>query len=196
MKKILPFIVLAMFVAIPLAFAGYDTTGINLANETLVDIDDVDSSYKAFVYDTTNGNAKVMTVHDLAAQTDTEVVAAANTLGTDECGKTMFLNLAGGFTTTFPTPVAGCEFNFYVSTSPTTAYVLVSNGGADIIVVSINELETDTGDDGVYDVNADTVNFVANTAVEGDYLKCTSNGTKWFCNGQSNADGGFTTSTT
>ena len=178
------------------AYAGYNTTSINLANETVVDIDDVDGNYKAFVYDTANGNAKVMTVYNLAAQVDVETVITTNVLTSAECGKTLFLGLAGGFTTTLPAPVAGCTLNFVASVSPTTAYILVSSGGADIIHVHINELETDTSDDGVYDTNADTVNFVANIAVVGDYLKCISDGTGWYCNGQSNADGGFTASTT
>lgn len=131
-----------------------------------------------------------------AGQSNYETVTTTNVLTLDECGKTFGLSLAGGFTTTFPAPSAGCKFKFFVRVSPTTAYILASNAGADVIHVHVNELETDTADDGPYDDNADTVNFVANVAVTGDFLECVSDGTGWYCNGQTNADGGVTSSTT
>jgi len=74
--------------------------------------------------------------------------------------------------------------------------VIVTNGGADIIIGGINELEVDTGDDGPYDANADTVNLVASVAVVGDWIEMVSDGTSWYMTGQTNADGGVTTSTT
>lgn len=125
-----------------------------------------------------------------------EVVITTNVITTDECGKTFYLSLAGGFTSTLPAPTLGCKMNFVVKTAPTTAYVIVSTSGANIIAVSVNELETDTGDDGPYDDNADTVNFVANVAAIGDFLECSSDGTLWYCKGQTNLDGAVTSSTT
>jgi len=125
-----------------------------------------------------------------------EILAAAKTLVAGDSGKTLFLNLAGGFTVTLPAPALGMKFKFVVSTAPTTAYVITTNGGDDIIIGGVNELEVDTGDDGPYDNNADTVNFVASVAVVGDYIELESDGTSWFMTGQTNADGGVTTSTT
>jgi hypothetical protein len=83
-----------------------------------------------------------------------------------------------------------------VAIAPTTAYVITTNGGDDILIGGVNELEVDTADDGPYDDDADTINFVANTAVVGDFVEMESDGTSWYFHGQTNADGGITTSTT
>lgn len=123
-----------------------------------------------------------------------EVLTAAKTLDADDNGKTFFLGLAGGFTVTLPSPVLGYEVEFIVSVAPTTAYV-ISTGGDDIMVVGINELEVDSTEDGPYDDNADTLNFVASVSVVGDRVKFKCDGTKWYGIGQTNADGGITTAT-
>lgn len=120
----------------------------------------------------------------------------ARTLTASDSGTTFYLALAGGFTTTLPAPADGLNFKFVVKIAPTTAYVITTNGGADILIGGVNELETDTGDDGPYDDNADTINLVASVAVVGDYIQMESDGTSWYFNGQTNADGGVTTSTT
>jgi hypothetical protein len=125
-----------------------------------------------------------------------EVVTATNVITAAESGKTFFLATAGGFTSTLPAPAAGLRYKFVISVSPTTAYIIVTNGGDDIMIGGINELEVDTNDDGPYDANADTFNFVANIAVVGDWVEMISDGTSWFYTGQTNADGGVTTSTT
>jgi hypothetical protein len=128
-------------------------------------------------------------------ESNTEILTAAKTLAASDSGKTFFLNAAGGFTVTLPSPQLGLRFNFIVKTAPTTAYIL-STGGADIGVVSVNELETDTTEDGPYDDNADTINFVANIALAGDFMECYCDGTKFYFRGQTNADGAVTTATT
>ena len=125
-----------------------------------------------------------------------EVVAATNIITAAESGKTFFLADAGGFTSTLPAPAAGLNFRFIVSVSPTTAYIIATNAGADIMIGGVNELETDTTEDGPYDDNADTFNFVANVALVGDWVDFVSDGTSWFFNGQVKADGAVTTSTT
>jgi hypothetical protein len=124
------------------------------------------------------------------------LTAATATLTKDHAGTTLFLNRAGGITVTLPAPDAGLVFKFIVGTAPTTAYTINSSGGADIIVLSVNELETDTGDDGPYDNDADIVSFVANVAVVGDFLDIHCDGTKWYARGQTNADGAITSGTT
>lgn len=50
----------------------------------------------------------------------------------------------------------------------------------------------DTGDDGPYDNNGDTITFVDGVAVVGDYVEMISDGTSWYVTGQTNADGGVT----
>lgn len=111
-------------------------------------------------------------------------------------GGEIFLNRAGGIAMTLPAPDAGLSARIIVGTSPTTDCTISSAGGADIIVVSVNELETDTGDDGPYDDNADVVTFKANVALVGDFLVVSCDGTKWYMQGQTNADGAITTGTT
>lgn len=120
----------------------------------------------------------------------------ARTLTAGDSGTTFYLASAGGFTVTLPTPAEGLKFRFVVKVAPTTAYVIVTNGGADIMIGGINELEVDTSDDGPYDNNADTFNFVASIAAVGDFVEFESDGTSWYYRGQTNLDGGVTTSTT
>lgn len=141
-------------------------------------------------------NVKEMLGLDVAALVET--VTATNVLTAAETGKTMFLSAAAGFLTTFPTPAAGLRYKFIVKTAPTSnGYTFTPSGGtADIIVVSVNELETDTTEDGPWDDNADLVTLVANVSVQGDFLDVYCDGTKWYMIGQTNADGAVTTATT
>lgn len=112
-------------------------------------------------------------------------------------GATLFLDAAAGFTVTLPAPESGVWFEMVVKTAVTSnGYIVATNGGADIMVVSVNELETDTGDDGPSDDNADVLTFVANVALAGDRIKLQTDGTKWYVWGQTRADGAITTATT
>jgi len=127
----------------------------------------------------------------------TETATTTDTLTAVECGKTYFLNEAGGFTLTLPAVSgvsAGCEFGFIAVTAPITAAytILTGNSDEDVLIGGINELEVDTGDDGPYDASADTISFVAATAVVGDYVYLVSNGSYFYVRGQANADGGVT----
>ena len=142
-----------------------------------------------------DGETKYMTAADLLAGSGmVETVTATNVLTASESGKTFFLDAAAGFLTTLPAPAAGLKFTFFVKTAPTSnGYTLAPSGGtADIICAGFNELEVDTGDDGPYIADGDTITFVANTAVVGDYVEMTSDGTSWYVRGQANADGGIT----
>jgi hypothetical protein len=120
----------------------------------------------------------------------------ARTLTAADSGSVIYLALAGGFTVTLPAPAEGLKFKFVVKVAPTTAYVIVTNGGDNIMIGGVNELEVDTADDGPYDDNADTLNFVANVAAKGDFVEFDCDGTSWYYRGQTNLDGGITTSTT
>jgi len=124
-----------------------------------------------------------------------EVVITTKAVSAAESGKTFFLDLAAGFTTTLPAPAIGLRYKFIVKTAPTTAYI-INTPTANIMVVSVNELETDTTEDGPSDDDADTFNFVANVALPGDFVDVYCDGTKWYLLGQTRADGAVTTSTT
>ena len=130
-------------------------------------------------------------------QSPVETVAAANTITAAESGATFILSSATEFASTLPAPAAGLNYMFIIGAAPSgAAYTVVSNGGADVIILLVNELETDTTNDGPYDDNADTVTFADGVSVVGDWLQCVSDGTSWFCRGSTNADGGITSSTT
>jgi hypothetical protein len=114
----------------------------------------------------------------------------ATTVTSTESGKTFFLNLAGGFTVTLPNPTtaSGMKFTFIVGTAPTTAYIL-DPAGDDNIVGFVNE---STGGDGDYDAAADTMSFVANTALPGDTIELFSDGTVYYAKAFVNAAGAVT----
>lgn len=164
------------------------------ANDEVIVIDETNNlKFETIVTSVTAGGAASLGISSADA---VQTLAAAKTVTAAETGTTFFLGLAGGFTTTLPAPAAGLRYKFVVSVDPTTSYVIVTNGGADIMKGGVNELEVDTADDGPYDNNADTLNLVANIAVVGDWVEFISDGTSWFFTGQTNADGGVTTSTT
>jgi len=122
---------------------------------------------------------------------DYETVTATNTILYSECGKTFFLNSATEFASTLPAPVAGCFFRFVVKAAPSGAsYTVTTSGGSDIIIGGVNETETDTGDDGPYQADADTITLADGVAVVGDYVELVSDGTSWYLSGQTKADGG------
>lgn len=116
-----------------------------------------------------------------------ETVAAANVITADESGSTFYLGLAGGFTSTLPAPAAGLNYKFVVAVQPTTAYIITTNASANII-----EGMADVNSTLVLASNEDTINFVASTAIIGDWVELESDGTSWFVTGQSGAVGGIT----
>jgi hypothetical protein len=124
-----------------------------------------------------------------------EIVTAANTILDTECGTTFFLNSATEFASTLPAPAEGCYFKFVVIAAPSGAsYTVATNGGSDVLIGGVNELEVDTGDDGPYQADADTITFADGVSVVGDYVEMVSDGTSWYFTGQTNADGGVTLS--
>lgn len=138
-------------------------------------------------------------VHDLldAAVPVYEVVTADNVLTADETESVFFLDALAGFQTTLPAPALGLHFKFIVKTAPTSnGYTIVSSGSANIIVVSVNEVETDDTEDGATDDDADLVTFVHSVALRGDWLDFYSDGTSWYALGQCRADGGISSGTT
>jgi hypothetical protein len=133
--------------------------------------------------------AELNSVADISANFET--VAATNVITADETGKTFFLNLAGGFTSTLPAPALGLRYTFIVKTAPTTAYIINSNSVANIIhgVVTTGE---DAAGSVTWAAAADTVNFVANLAVIGDRIEVVSDGTNWYLTGFCSVQDGIT----
>jgi hypothetical protein len=121
----------------------------------------------------------------------------AFTATASNCGKTYFLNDATEFETILPavsSAGAGCAFRFVVKDAPESAdYTIVTgNSKENVLIGGINELEVDTNDDGPYTSDGDTITFKDGVAVVGDYVYLISDGTSWYLEGQTNADGGAT----
>lgn len=114
------------------------------------------------------------------------VLTEARTLTDSDSGKTYFLNLAGGFTVTLPTPRAGVNFEFIVKTAPTTAYTIATNGASAIILGQVITTDGNAATDpDVEKTGQSSITFVANTAVVGDSVELISDGTYWYANGYS-----------
>jgi len=121
-----------------------------------------------------------------------EALASASTLTHQDSGKHFLLNLAGGFTTTLPSPKAGWKARFTVKTAPTTAYIIVTASSANIVEGGVGSGEDASGSVACVS-NADTITFVANKAVAGDYIELESDGTSFFINGNVLVQDGLTT---
>ena len=123
-------------------------------------------------------------------------LTGATTLTETQSGSQLVLNLAGGFTTTLPKPKSGLKYRFTVGINPTTSYYVVTDGGDNIFYGSIQESETDSTEDGPTAAGADSIEFTAAAAVPGDYVEVWSDGTNWYIDGMTAADGGIAIATT
>lgn len=119
-----------------------------------------------------------------------ELVITTNVITAGENGKTFFLSLAGGFTSTLPALAAGLAFSFIVKTAPTTAYIILSATNDNIIgypVASVGSDETANGN-----AAGDQINFTANVALPGDRVDVVCDGTSWFATCTCKATGAIT----
>lgn len=134
---------------------------------------------------------EVSILGDRDLDTSIAFLTAAKTLTEADNGKTFFLNAAGGFTVTLPANrLAGFRCKFIVKTAPTTAYV-ISAATADTIVGSVVTPATGAADTETT-AGADEINFVASTAVIGDFIDIISDGTLIYAYGVCSAAGGIT----
>ena len=106
------------------------------------------------------------------------------TLTDSDSGRTFFLNAAGGFTVTLPRPRGGINFTFICKASPTTAYIIASNGASNVISGQVFVADTNAEDDSsVQAPGVNNVTFVADYAKVGDVIEMTSDGTYWYLRG-------------
>ena len=124
--------------------------------------------------DTGRNSARVRNVRTLAEKvqkpSDTEAVTTTNVITAAESGTRFVLNSATAFVSTLPTPAAGLEYWFYIgATEPTTSHTVVTASSANIIVGNVVSPEDALGSVATV-TDADTVTFVANKAVHGDYV--------------------------
>lgn len=122
-----------------------------------------------------------------------EVVTTTNVIAATENGRTYYLNAAGGFTSTLPAPALGLKFRFIIKTAPTTAYIIVTTSGANLMY---GMMEERAGTAGVAGAARDTFNFVANQAIIGDWVEFYSDGTNWYYHGMVDVAAGNTVAAT
>jgi len=120
------------------------------------------------------------------------VTSFTNTITASESGTIFFLNLAGGGSSVLPAPALGLNFKFIVATAPTTAYTIDTNSGDNIM----SGTHLDIVGELVYGTARDIMSFVASTSLVGDNCTIVSDGTSWFYEAYSGADGGITTGQT
>jgi hypothetical protein len=125
-----------------------------------------------------------------------EDVTATNTITADEGGKIFYLNSATEFVSTLPTAstAGGMVVTFVIKAAPSGADYTVSTGNSheDVMYGLIQESETDTTEDGPTAQAQDRINFKDGVAVIGDYVILNCDGTNWYVQGMTAADGGIT----
>lgn len=147
---------------------------------------------KALVLDS-SGNLAMPAAPAAIDERNAEVVTTTNVIAASENGRTYYLNSAGGFTSTLPAPALGLRFRFVVKTAPTTAYIIVTNAGANLMYGMMLER---AGTAGVAGAARDTFNFVANQAIIGDWVEFESDGTNWYYRGMVDVATGNTVAAT
>jgi hypothetical protein len=165
---------------VEMAYLDGVTAGTGLASKALV----LDSS----------GNVAMPAAPASIDERNAEVVITTNVIAASENGRTFYLNLAAGFTSTLPAPALGLRFRFIVKTAPTgAAYVITTNGSANIMYGMMLER---AGGAGVAGAARDTFNFIHNQSIAGDWVEFWSDGTNWYYHGMVDVAAGNTVAAT
>jgi hypothetical protein len=123
-----------------------------------------------------------------------KALTAAATLTIEESGTIVTLGTAGGFAVTLPAvaDAAGCSYRFVVKVAPTTAYTVVTASSENKIQGQVCSAEDAAGSVSTA-AASDTVTFVANKAIIGDYVDLVCDGVYWYASGMCNVQDGITT---
>ena len=121
-------------------------------------------------------------------------VTAATALNLADMGKVYVFGSTTATAVTIPeaADAEGATLKFIVGAVPgASVHSIATHAGGTVFAGGINELEVDTGDDGPSDTNAGVINFTT-ISVIGDYVELYCDGSLWYFNGQTVADGGAT----
>jgi uncharacterized protein YgfB (UPF0149 family) len=124
-------------------------------------------------------------------------ITAAYSVTVADCGTIFTLDLAAGFTVTLPSVAdagKGWWCKFIVGTNCTSNdYIITEKTSADtdVLISQINELETDTDDDGPSSTGHTTITLPNATDTIGDFVEVICDGSKFYCYGQTKLDGGM-----
>ena len=125
-----------------------------------------------------------------------ESLTAAKSLDQYDSGKIFTLDLAAGFTVTLPAVAdagAGWFCKIIVGTNCTSnSYIITEKTSDDtnVLVTQVNELETDTGDDGPSSPGHTTITLGNATDTVGDTFDIICDGSKYYIQGVTALDGG------
>jgi len=135
------------------------------------------------------------TAAEINASSDvlTEVVTTTNIIAANESGTRFILNTATAFNSELPAVAAGLHYWFYIgATEPTTSHTITTATSANIIQGQVS-----TGEDAAGSIttapDSDTISFVANLAIHGDYVYVWCDGTYWYISGLCAVQDGMTT---
>lgn len=133
---------------------------------------------------------------ELLKRHSAEILSAAKVLTPDDNGKTFYLNLAGGFQVTLPSPELGLRMKFIVRTAPTTSYTIVTAGSSNVMKGHVLSSDLNAASDGDLETSGgDTFTFVLSKAVAGDWVEFESDGTSWFASARVSVFDGATITT-
>ena len=153
-----------------------------------------DDNNSIYVHDKITAVASIT----LASQVQTRVVESIITteaLTAADSGKILMLNLAAGFTTTLPSVSdagAGWYVRFVIGTNCTSNdYIITEKTSADtnVIISQINEIETDTGQEGPTSTGHTLITIPNATDTVGDFIDIFCDGTNFYATGQGALDG-------
>lgn len=134
-------------------------------------------------------NAAQLTAATLAASATRTVTTTATITAADHNCQ-ILLNSATGFVTTLPAPIAGFKCEIISKLANTSGnHTVVTASSANVIIGLQNSVAGDAGDSGTAD---DTISFVANQSVAGDFVELRSDGTSWFAYARSKVAAGIT----
>lgn len=173
-----------------LKFADYETGSLSPTELGFLDgvTAGTGAASKALVLDS-NGNVTMPAAPAAIDERNAEIVITTNVILAAENGRTYYLTLATGFTSTLPVPALGLHFRFKVAIAPTTAYIITTNASANILYGMTEER---AGTAGVAGAAKNTFNFVANQAKIGDWVEFYSDGTNWYYHGMTDIAAGNT----
>ena len=183
---------------------GWEPTRVNISldsDDGLIKYRPSDLTVRALV---TDSDTQTLTNKTLTSPVITEQLGAVaiedvittNVIAASESGKTFFLNLAAGFVSTLPAPAAGLAFTFIVKTAPTGSYTIVTTTSANIMLgIGVSGDMDAAGDVDAEATGGDTLSFVLNKAVIGDWAHFVSDGTSWYVRWGSKAFDGITITT-
>ena len=122
-----------------------------------------------------------------------ETITAAKTLVKADSGKVFYLDSAGGaYSIPLPAVAASAHFSFIVQENNPTGAITIAAGSA--IVYGNLEQQSDTNEDNRVACAGVSSVIIGTSALKGDWLDFSCDGTSWYVRGQSSIQTAVSTS--